>query len=192
MNEMDIKPWLIRMNQGDEEAFRAVYDLTRDQAYGLIYYLAPNKQDVPDIMSEVYIELIKSMDNYEQEQKFSSWFNGLIIRQVRNWKRKSWRRSRMLERVKGVCSEPPPLALEDRVSLLSDRLELIPMLEALPLKLKEVVVLRYYQDLTLEEIAGLVKVPIGTVKSRHHHALKRLRHMYGQRDHRKERGGYVY
>ncbi|MEK4118478.1 sigma factor [Paenibacillus sp. FSL W8-0919] len=90
MNEMDIKPWLIRMSQGDEEAFRAVYDLTRDQAYGLIYYLAPNKQEVPDIMSEVYIELIKSLDNYEQGQKFSSWFNGLIIRQVRNWKRKSW------------------------------------------------------------------------------------------------------
>ena len=192
MNEMDIKPWLIRMSQGDEEAFRAVYDLTRDQAYGLIYYLAPNKQEVPDIMSEVYIELIKSLDNYEQGQKFSSWFNDLIIRQVRNWKRKSWRRSRMLERVKDVFSEPPPLALEDRVSHLSDRLELIPMLEALPLKLKEVVVLRYYQDLTLEEIADLVKVPIGTVKSRHHHALKRLRHMYGQRVHRKERDGYVY
>lgn len=82
--------------------------------------------------------------------------------------------------------------IEDRVSILSDRLELIPMLEALPLKLKEVVVLRYYQDLTLEEISHLVKVPIGTVKSRHHHALKRLRHMYGQLDHGKERDGYVY
>lgn len=59
MNEMDIRPWLIRMSQGDEEAFQEVYDLARDQAYGLIYYLAPNKHDVPDIMSEVYIELFK-------------------------------------------------------------------------------------------------------------------------------------
>ncbi|MCV4231397.1 hypothetical protein OHJ21_09475 [Virgibacillus sp. LDC1] len=56
MNEMDIQPWLIRMSQGDEEAFQAVYDLTRDQAFGLIYYLAPSKHDVLDIMSEVYIE----------------------------------------------------------------------------------------------------------------------------------------
>ncbi|WP_394055513.1 hypothetical protein [Paenibacillus sp. 843] len=54
MNEMDIQPWLIRMSQGDEEAFQAVYDLTRDQAFGLIYYLAPSKHDVLDIMSEVY------------------------------------------------------------------------------------------------------------------------------------------
>jgi RNA polymerase sigma-70 factor, ECF subfamily len=60
------------------------------------------------------------------------------------------------------------------------------------MKLKEVVVLRYYQDLTLEEIAHLVKVPIGTVKSRHHHALKRLRQMYSQREQRKERDDYVY
>lgn len=192
MNEMDIKPLLIRMSQGDEEAFQTIYDLTRDQAFGLIYYLAPNKHDVPDIMSEVYIELFKSLDNYQLEQKFSSWFNGLIIRQVRSWNRKSWRRIRILEKMKGMSSEPPQLAMEDRVSLLSDRLELIPMLKALPLKLKEVVVLRYYQDCTLEEIAHLLKIPLGTVKSRHHHALKRLRHMYSQQDHRKERDGYVY
>ncbi|KOR89507.1 sigma-70 family RNA polymerase sigma factor [Paenibacillus solani] len=192
MNEMDVKPWLIRMSQGDEEAFQAVYDLTRDQAYGLIYYLAPNKHDVPDIMSEVYIELFKSLDNYQQEQKFSSWFNGLIIRQVRNWKRKSWRRIRIMERMKGMSFEPLHMVMEDRASLLSDRLELLPMLEDLPLKLREVVVLRYYEDCTLEEIAQLLKIPLGTVKSRHHHALKRLRSMYSQRDHRKEQDGYVY
>ncbi|MGO4791779.1 sigma factor [Paenibacillus sp. 2KB_20] len=110
MNEMDIKPWLIRVSQGDEEAFQTIYDLTRDQAFGLIYYLAPNKHDVPDIMSEVYIELFKSLDNYQLEQKFSSWFNGLIIQQVRSWKRKSWRRIRILEKMKGMSSEPPQLA----------------------------------------------------------------------------------
>lgn len=191
MNEMDVKPWLIRMSQGDEEAFQAVYDLTRDQAYGLIYYLAPNKHDVPDIMSEVYIELFKSLDNYQQEQKFSSWFNGLIIRQVRNWKRKSWRRVRIMERMKGMSFQPH-MMMEDRASHLIDRLELLPMLENLPLKLREVVVLRYYEDCSLEEIAQLLKIPLGTVKSRHHHALKRLRSMYSQRDHRKEQDGYVY
>ncbi|MGG3279143.1 sigma-70 family RNA polymerase sigma factor [Paenibacillus solani] len=190
MNEMDVKSWLIRMSQGDEEAFQAVYHLTRDQAYGLIYYLAPNKHDVPDIMSEVYIELFKSLNNYQQEQKFSSWFNGLIIRQVRNWKRRSWRRIRIMERMKGMSFQPPHM--EDRASHLSDRLELLPMLEDLPLKLREVIVLRYYEDCSLEEIAQLLKIPLGTVKSRHHHALKRLRSMYSQRDHRKERDGYVY
>lgn len=192
MNEMDIKPWLIRMNQGDEEAFQTVYHLTRDKAYGLIYYLAPNKHDVPDIMSEVYIELFKSLDKYQQEQKFSSWFNGLIIRQVRNWNRKSWRRFRIIEKMKGMISEPPQVAIEDRISIFSDRLELISMLETLPMKLREVVVLRYDQDCTLEEIAHLLNIPLGTVKSRHHHALKRLRRMYSEWDHRKERDGYVY
>jgi len=192
MNEMDVKAWLIRMSQGDEQAFQTVYDLTRDQAYGLIYYLAPNKHDVPDIMSEVYIELFKSLDKYQLEQKFSSWFNGLIIRQVRNWKRKSWRRIRIMERLKGMSFQPPHMLMEDRASLLSDRLELLPMLEDLPLKLREVIVLRYYEDCSLEEIAYLLKIPIGTVKSRHHHALKRLRSMYSQRDHRKEQDGYVY
>ena len=54
MKDIDWSPWLIRMSKGDEEAFRTVYEATRDHAYGLIYYLAPRKQDVGDIMSEVY------------------------------------------------------------------------------------------------------------------------------------------
>ena len=97
MKDIDLQPWLLRMSQGDEK-LEVVYSRTREHAYKLIYYLTPNKQDVSDIMSEVYMQLFKSIKNYNDQQKFSSWFNGLIIRQVRSWKRKSWRRYRILEK----------------------------------------------------------------------------------------------
>ncbi|UQZ34103.1 hypothetical protein C2I18_11535 [Paenibacillus sp. PK3_47] len=91
MKETDWTPLLIRMSQGDEDAFHTVYESTRDHAYRLIRYLAPSQQDAADIVSEVYVELFRSLHSYDPGKNFAAWFNGLIVRQVRNWKRKALR-----------------------------------------------------------------------------------------------------
>ncbi|MRN53990.1 sigma-70 family RNA polymerase sigma factor [Paenibacillus monticola] len=192
MKDLDLTPWLIRMSQGDEQAFQVVYEATRDHAYRLISYLAPNKEDIGDIMSEVYLELFRSLNTYDSEQNFASWFSGLIVRQVRNWKRKEWRFFRITEKLKLSTTKSSDPAAELRLTALSDRLDLLPILQTLPLKFKEVIVLRYYQDCTLEDIAELLKIPLGTVKSRHHHALKHLRRRFDQQGLRKEGDGFVY
>ncbi|MHA6531686.1 sigma-70 family RNA polymerase sigma factor [Paenibacillus sp. BAC0078] len=192
MKDLDLNPWLIRMSQGDEQAFQVVYEATRDHAYRLISYLAPSKQDVPDIMSEVYLELFRSLKNYDVEQNFTSWFNGLIVRQVRNWKRKEWRLFRIAEKLKLTTSKSSDPAAELQLLVLNDQLELLPILQTLSLKFREVIVLRYYQDCSLEEISELLKIPLGTVKSRHHHALKQLRRQFDGQGLRKEGDGFVY
>lgn len=193
MKELDLHPWLIRMSQGDEEAFQVVYDSTSEHAYRLISYLVPSQHDAGDVMSEVYMELLRSLDKYDMNRSFASWFNGLIMRQARNWRRRNWRLFRIVEKVRTIA---PVLAAakdaEAQLSALNDRLTLQPMLQTLPYKLKEIVILRYYQDCTLEEIAVLLNIPLGTVKSRHHHALKQLRRRFDQSDIRKERNGIVY
>ncbi|BBH23255.1 RNA polymerase sigma factor [Paenibacillus baekrokdamisoli] len=192
MMDLDLNPWLIRMSQGDEHAFQVVYESTRVHAYRLIGYLAPDKQDIGDIMSEVYFELYRSLHKYDSEQNFAPWFNGLIVRQVRSWKRKGWRLYRIAEKLRSNTSKSSGNAAELRLMALSDRLDLLPILQTLSLKFKEVVVLRYYQDCSLEEIAELLKIPLGTVKSRHHHALKHLRRRLDQKGLRKEGDGFVY
>lgn len=192
MKDLDLNPWLIRMSQGDEQAFQVVYEATRDHAYRLISYLAPSKQDAPDIMSEVYLELFRSLKNYDVEQNFNSWFNGLIVRQVRNWKRKEWRLFRIAEKLKLTTSKSSDPAAELQLLVLNDQLELLPILQTLSLKFREVIVLRYYQDCSLEEISELLKIPLGTVKSRHHHALKQLRRQFDGQGLRKEGDGFVY
>lgn len=192
MKNIDWSPWLIRMSQGDEEAFRTVYEETREHAYRLICYLSSSKEDAADIMSEVYIELLKSADKYRPEQPFTAWFNGLIVRQVRNWKRKSWRLYRIVEKVKLLADVSPDRKAEAELSAVGDQLELLPILRKLPLKAREIIVLRYYQDCSMEEIAALLEIPLGTVKSRHHYALKQLRRQFEEVQGRKERKDYVY
>ncbi|GBG07252.1 RNA polymerase [Paenibacillus agaridevorans] len=192
MKDIDWSPWLIRMSRGDEEAFRTVYEATRNHAYRLIHYLSPRKEDVGDIMSEVYIELMRSADKYRSEQPFTAWFNGLIVRQVRNWKRKSWRIFRIAEKLQTLAGQSWDGRAEARLSAVGDRMELEPLLGILSHKAREILVLRYYQDCSLEEIAELLDIPLGTVKSRHHHALKQLRRRFEEIQGGKERNGYVY
>ncbi|MFB9326402.1 sigma-70 family RNA polymerase sigma factor [Paenibacillus aurantiacus] len=192
MKDFEVTPLLIRMSQGDEQAFQAVYESTRDHAYRLIHYLAPNRQDAPDIMSEVYAELFRSWRSYDPRQPFVSWFNGLIVRQVRNWKRKEWRLFRLAEKLRIGPIQTSDWREERRIQQMDERLDLLPILQTLPHKFREVIVLRYYQDCTLEEMAELLKVPLGTVKSRHHQALKHMRRLFEQLGLRKEGEGFVY
>ncbi|WP_018757705.1 sigma-70 family RNA polymerase sigma factor [Paenibacillus terrigena] len=175
MNEQDLRPWLIRMSQGDEEALQVVFEATRAHTYRMVYFLAANKQDTDDMVSEVYLELIRCMSNYNREQPFMPWFNGLIVRQVRNWKRRIRRSLRLMERVKISDQLAVSPYKADPLDVVHDGLELLPVVNHLSHKLREVIVLRYYQDYTLEAIAQLLNIPLGTVKSRHRLALAKLR-----------------
>ncbi|OPA79220.1 RNA polymerase [Paenibacillus selenitireducens] len=190
MNEQDLRPWLIRMSQGEEEALHVVFEATRAHTYRMVYFLAANKQDTDDIVSEVYMELIRCMSKYNQEQPFMPWFNGIIVRQVRNWKRRIWRSLRLMERVKSAEQLVASPYMEDPFDGIHGGQELLPLVNHLSQKLREVIVLRYYQDYTLEAIAQLLNIPLGTVKSRHRLALEKLRHHVSHT--MKERGESTY
>ncbi|WP_244297266.1 hypothetical protein [Brevibacillus antibioticus] len=75
------------------------------------------------MMSEVYVELIRSIDRYDVELPFIPWFNGLIVRQVRNWNRSIWRRFRLLERVKEKGYEAPVAGMEDKLGDIDPALD---------------------------------------------------------------------
>lgn len=60
MTEAELHEWLSKMNIGDKEAFEMIYKETRKHVYRTIPFLLRNKQDVCDVVSEVYIELFKS------------------------------------------------------------------------------------------------------------------------------------
>lgn len=175
MKEEVLHRWLIRMSQGDEEAFNRVYEATRNDAYRMIYFLTPHKQETGDILSEVYMELYRNAAKYNPEQPFRPWFSGLIIRQVRSWKRKAWRSFRLLEKMKLLTGGSRQEAAELYPEAAGERLDVLPYVESLSHKLKEVIVLRYYHDYSLEQIAQLLHVPLSTAKSRHRLAIKKLR-----------------
>lgn len=166
---------LILAKKGNKEAFRQVYDQTVDQVYRTVSFLVHDLQDIEDIMSDIYMQLWLSLDKYDSQRPFHRWLNGLAIRQVQDWRRKRWRRFRLIERQNRLDTllEEPEAGNKALRNETSDELQFL--LNGLSYKLRVVIVLRYYHDYAFNEIAELLELPLGTVKSRHHAAIKQLR-----------------
>lgn len=174
MNDKELLPWLEKATLGDESAFQLVYQATHQDVYRTVAFLVYNKQDIEDIVNEIYMRMWRSFHTYDPIRPFRYWLHGIIVRQVQDWKRKAWRRIRLFERNRRMISEQ--FVWTDQAVLQSEmQQELFSLVRQLSYKLRVVVILRYFHDYALEEIADILQIPVGTAKSRHHLALKELR-----------------
>lgn len=176
MKESDIHHWLELLPNDDPDAFRMVYEHTADHVYKTVYFLVSNKNEVNDIVSEIYIAMLAALPSYQRDKSFRTWLNGLIINQVNNWNRKGWRRLRLFQRHLLLQPRLQTLDKPDELVVESEqKYMLLELVNSLSAKHKAIIVLRYYQECSFEEIASTLQIPIGTAKSRHHEAIKKLR-----------------
>jgi RNA polymerase sigma-70 factor (ECF subfamily) len=175
MQENELNEWIREMSKGNKAAFQVVYDDSRDHVFHTVSFLVSNKQDVSDVVSEVYMELFKSISSFNFQKPFRSWLNGLIIRQTQNWNRKLWRRFRLNDRNKRLHLDERNSDTEQIHLMNEQSAELISLVHKLSYKHSVVIVFRYFHDCSFEEISEALGIPIGTVKSRHHIALEKLR-----------------
>ncbi|PFJ93083.1 RNA polymerase subunit sigma [Bacillus cereus] len=159
---------------GNKEAYSELYDKTIQEIYKTAHFLIEDKADVDDVVQEIYIQLYESFRKYDSEKPFRPWLIGLAIKQIHSYRRKRWMRLRI---VKKAEEQRKPVQIDfssDVVSKISNQ-KLIELIHKLPYKLKQVIILRYLHDYSQEEVAQILHIPIGTVKSRIHAALKKLR-----------------
>ncbi|RAV23121.1 sigma-70 family RNA polymerase sigma factor [Paenibacillus contaminans] len=175
MNDQTLELWLERLMSGDQEAMEAIYQMTRKKVYGTVAVLIRRKEDVDDIVSEIYYQLWRSLPAYDRSRPFHFWLNGIMIRQVNNWRRQIWRRFRLLEK-NDRLGEKPHAEMPDEAWIETEsQKEIQHAINRLPYKLRIVVIYRFYYDYTYDQIGELLQIPQGTVKSRVHLALKQLR-----------------
>ncbi|PFZ20171.1 sigma-70 family RNA polymerase sigma factor [Bacillus wiedmannii] len=159
---------------GNKEAYGELYDKTIQEVYKTAHFLIGDKTDVDDVVQEIYIQLYESLRKYDSEKPFRPWLIGLAIKQIHSYRRKRWMRLRIIKKAE---EQRKPVQIDfsnDIISKISNK-KLIELIHKLPYKLKQVIILRYLHDYSQEEVAHILHIPIGTVKSRIHAALKKLR-----------------
>ncbi|MEC1374529.1 sigma-70 family RNA polymerase sigma factor [Heyndrickxia oleronia] len=165
---------LTKMKDGDQQAFHMLYDATYQDVYRTVSFMVDHQQDREDVMNEIYMQMWTSLANYDTNRPFHFWLNGLVIRQVQRFRVKSWRRFRIFERIRSFSQEEShwdqPTVLNDGTNQMISQ-----AIQKLTDKQRAVIILRFYHDYTLEEIATLLDIPLGTVKSRYHAAIQSLR-----------------
>ncbi|WP_432805972.1 sigma-70 family RNA polymerase sigma factor [Halalkalibacter oceani] len=163
-----------QIRMGRQEAYSELYERTVQDVYKTVHFLSDNKTDVDDIVQDSFIQAFKALDKYDMERPFKPWLLGIAIKQVHAYRRKKWMRLRTIRRVEEQEIGKESLLYNQADERLAND-DLFRSIEQLPFKLKQVVILHYLNDYSQEVVAGILDIPLGTVKSRVHAALKKLR-----------------
>jgi RNA polymerase sigma factor (sigma-70 family) len=126
-----------------------------------------------DILQEVFISCYKNIDSFRDESSYKTWLIRITINKCKD-ALKRWSFRNLVYRGKIDILNDSNSPEKQTLSKAEDRLLMQVVLE-LPLKFREVIILFYYQDITIEEISMLLEINQNTVKSRLHRARTKLK-----------------
>jgi len=161
-----------RLKQGKPGAIDEVVRTYQKPLYSFIVRMVENRETADDVFQETWIRVIRHIGSFRGDSRFTTWLFQIALNQCRNVMRKQSRRSFVdIEDVSQSLAVEPEVDA-DRI-LASGKVK--KMLASLPVKMREVLILRYYHDKSEQEIAEIIGTPLGTVKSRIHRATSMLR-----------------
>ena len=163
---------------------RAAIDLLvqkyRDKLYYHALSIVKDPQEAYDAVQEVFIKAIRETRFFDEGFQMKAWLFRVTTNLCFNTVRDKKRRSGILETIpQKMPREPEGLTSLDRVFDQEIRTEMLSALEELTPKHREILLLRYYQDLSYAEIASRLEIKLGTVMSRLSRARTRLMKVLG-------------
>jgi RNA polymerase sigma-70 factor (ECF subfamily) len=166
---------MVRVQAGDSHALAALIDRWRGPLYAFLWRRAGDGAD--DLFQESWIRVARARDRFDTSRRFSTWLFQIANNLCRDrWRRLDARR-RALDSFREELRATGDEASAPQLPADSD---LVRRLERLPERLREVLVLRYYQDLGEAEVAEVLGIPRGTVKSRLHAAVRAARELLAE------------
>lgn len=162
-----------RANKGDPEAFEELYYRYRDWVYRLAWRFTRDHQDALDVLQETFTYLLGKFPGFRLTASMTTFLYPVVKHLSLNVHRRRSRGQADEETLKQV---PAPELPE------TPRAELATVLAKLPAEQREVLLMRFVEDMSLQEIAAALNIPLGTVKSRLHHGLQTLRQDSRTRD----------
>jgi RNA polymerase sigma-70 factor (ECF subfamily) len=157
---------MVQVQTGSERALEQLVERWRSPLFGFVLRRS-GPADADDLFQETWIRVARGRRSFDPSRRFSTW----LFQIANNLCRDRFRRRAVAARRRGALAlGPAPTPVDPALGI-----DLARRLAALPDRLREVLVLRYYRDLGEREIAECLGIPPGTVKSRLHAAVRALR-----------------
>jgi RNA polymerase sigma-70 factor (ECF subfamily) len=167
---------VLQARTGDAAAWDVLFRRFQLPLYVYVFELVRDEQTTLDIVQETFINAVRHIGSLRDDTKFGSWLFGIAHQKcVQRWRKQA--RDEMLR--EEFAGEPIQLetAPDDLLIREEQEAEFMRLLNKLPAPQRSVLLLHFVEDFSLEEIAGITGVSIGTVKSRLHYAKKSLRQL---------------
>jgi RNA polymerase sigma-70 factor, ECF subfamily len=173
-----------RFQKGDVYAFETIVNRYKDPLLNFVYHFLGDRIDAEDVVQETFLRVYRNKHLYRNIAKFSTWIYTIAGNLAKTELRRRKRRRLFSISQMGYDNKdydvPDTLRTADLV-VDGDMKEAFirKEIDALPVKFKEVVVLRDIDEFSYEEISDILKIPIGTVKSRVNRGRLRLQKRLG-------------
>lgn len=171
---------IARFQEGDQVAFDVIVQRYKDPLINFIYHFLGDRIDAEDVVQETFLRVYRNKHLYRNIAKFSTWIYTIASNLAKTELRRRRRRRLLSLSQMGFDDkdyEPPDEDMQTPEGIVDGAMHakiIKKEIDALPMKFKEVVVLRDVQEFSYEEISQILGIPIGTVKSRVNRGRLRL------------------
>ena len=171
-----------RCLQGDEQAYRELITRYRRQVYSLALHMVRRVEDAEDLTQETFVRMFRALERYDPTRPFGAWIITIASRLCIDHLRRRRLNPMSLFQREAESDEEYVIDVEDPgpgpdvVTIhREEERRAGELIDSLPEHYRIVVMLRHQQDLSYEEIATALDLPLGTVKARIHRARELLK-----------------
>jgi RNA polymerase sigma-70 factor (ECF subfamily) len=172
-NSDDLARIIIGCKSGDSKCFSQVVDKYASRCYGYFYRLTGNKDLSDELLSELFVKLVEKIASYKGGS-FEGWLFRIASNIFHDHLRSKQRRKKLLdvhkEQIESEIIEPKKSGNE-QIDLLQIQLK------RMDTETRELIMLRFYSQLSFKEISKMRSEPIGTTLAKMHRGLKKLREL---------------
>ncbi|MDN4527238.1 RNA polymerase sigma factor SigW [Fictibacillus fluitans] len=180
-----INSLVTQVKSGNREAFEGLVEIYKDKIYRLCYRMVGDRHEAEDLAQEAFVRAFVNIDKYSGSYKFSTWLyriaTNLCIDRLRK-RKPDYSMDAEIPGTEGATlysqvADADPLP-EDEVEEKEKRDQLQQEIMKLPEKYRTAILLKYIEDMSLEEISSVMDLPVPTVKTRIHRGREALKKAY--------------
>jgi len=168
---LDLAQILVGCRKGDAQCFSQLVDMYASRCYGYFYRLTGNNDISDELLSELFVKLVEKIATYKGGS-FESWLFKIATNIFHDFLRSKQRRKKLLD-VRKELLETEFTELKKSGGEQIDKLQI--QLKRLDTDTRELIMLRFYSQLSFKEMAKMRSEPIGTTLAKLHRGLKKLR-----------------
>jgi RNA polymerase sigma-70 factor, ECF subfamily len=180
LREIRDRDLVLAVVRGDGGAFRTLYEAYYEKVYRQVAYLIGEELQVQDVLQSTFLKVFQGLQGFRAESSLTTWIYRIAYNECQDFNRRRNASLVPLEAIIGSHHERDckPLSFDQHALRESQEIIRQAVME-LPFKLREVVLLRYMEELSYDEIASVMGCSRGTVASRLSRALERLEERLG-------------
>ena len=166
-----------RFKSGERAVFEALFSKYQDMVFNIAWSISGDRELAEDITQEAFVKAYLGLSGFRGRSAFKTWLYRIAVNQSLRMRSRTVRRTEVEHQMEDMDLPSEEKAPDEAAETSEKERRVREAIAELPEAQRAAVTLRYLEGLELAEVAEVLGTPLGTVKSRIHHALKRISYL---------------